>query len=75
MSEPGKNWFVGKSRNGGYIYDADTGEMHGLVSFSGSTSSFEIDHARKQFYAPESYFSRAVARMALPRSRTGWVER
>ncbi len=60
MGEPGKNWFVAKTRNGGYIYDADTGEMHGLLSFSGATSSFEIDHTRKQFYAPESYFSRAV---------------
>ncbi len=60
MGAPGKNWFVAKSRNGGYIYDADTGDMHGLVSFSGFTSAFEIDMARKQFYAPESYLSRAV---------------
>ncbi len=60
MDEPGKNWFVAKSRNGGYIYDADTGEMHGLLSFSNFTSAFEIDNVRRQFYAPESYFSRGV---------------
>jgi len=60
LGEPGKNWFIAKSRNGGYVYDADTGDMHGLVSFSSFTSSFEISNERREIYAPESYFSRAV---------------
>ncbi len=60
MSEPGENWIIGKTRNGGYIYDADSGEMQGLISLSSHTSSFEIDRARRQFYAPESYYSRGV---------------
>jgi len=60
MPAPGKNWFIAKTNNGGYIYDADDGEMHGLISLSRQTSSIEIDMARRQFYAPESYYSRGV---------------
>ena len=60
MGDPGKNWIIGKTRNGGYIYDADSGEMQGMISLSGNTASFEIDRARRQFYAPESYYSRGV---------------
>ena len=60
MPAPGKNWFLGKTHYGGYIYDADSGEMHGLISLSPYTSSIEIDSTRKQFYAPESYYSRGV---------------
>jgi methylamine dehydrogenase heavy chain len=60
MSDPGKNWIMGRTRNGAYIYDADTGEMQGLISLSNYTSSFEVDRERRQFYAPESYFSRGV---------------
>jgi hypothetical protein len=46
MPAPGKNWFIGKTRNGGYIYDADTGEMKGLISLSSYTSGLEIDARR-----------------------------
>lgn len=60
MGDPGKNWVIGKTRNGGYIYDADSGEMQGLISLSAHTSSFEIDRSRRQIYAPESYYSRGV---------------
>lgn len=60
MPAPGKNWFIGKTRNGGYIYDADTGEMKGLISLSSYTSGLEIDAVRKQFYAPEMYYTRGV---------------
>jgi methylamine dehydrogenase heavy chain len=60
MEAPGENWFIGKTRNGGYIFDAESGEMHGLISLSPYTSSIEIDNSRKQFYAPESYYSRGV---------------
>ena len=60
LGEPGKNWVVGKTRRAAYIFDADTGEMQGLISLSNSTSAFEIDRAREQFYAPESYFTREI---------------
>ena len=60
MPAPGAKWFIGKTRNGGYIYDADTGEMKGLISLSSYTSGLEIDAVRKQFYAPEMYYTRGV---------------
>lgn len=60
MAPPGKNWFVAKTNNGGYIFDADTGDMHGLISLSRANPAFEIDTVRRQFYAPESYYSRGV---------------
>lgn len=60
MGDPGKNWIMGITNNGGYIYDADSGEMQGMISLSANTSSFEINQERRQFYAPESYYSRGV---------------
>ena len=60
LQAPGKNWFLGKSWGAGYIFDADTGEMQGLLSLSGFTSAVAVDHARRQIYAPESYYSRGV---------------
>ena len=60
MPEPGKNWIISNTRNGAYIYDADSGEMQGLISLSAHTSSFEVDRVRRQVYAPESYYSRGV---------------
>ena len=60
LPELGKNWVIGNTRNGAYIYDADTGEMQGLISLSAHTASFEVDRARRQVYAPESYYARGV---------------
>ena len=60
MGAPGKNWFVAKTGNGGYIFDADTGDMHGLISLSRVNPAVEVDMRRRQFYAPESYYSRGV---------------
>ena len=60
LGEPGDNWVVGKTRQAAYIYDAESGEMQGLVSLSGFTPAFEIDRDREQIYAPESYFSRHI---------------
>ena len=28
----GENWFIGKTGNGGYIFDATDGEMKGMLS-------------------------------------------
>jgi methylamine dehydrogenase heavy chain len=60
MPAPSKNWFIAKTGSGAYIYDAASGEMQGLISLSRQTSSLAVDTARKQFYAPESYYSRGV---------------
>ncbi len=59
MPEPGENWFIAKTGNGAYIFDATTGEMHGLLSLAGfNTPSVEPYGPRKEFYAAESYYSR-----------------
>ena len=34
MPEPGSNWFISKTGNGGYIFDASSGEMQGMLSLS-----------------------------------------
>lgn len=60
LPEPGKNWIISNTRSGAYIYDADSGEMQGLISLSNYTSAFEVDRVRRQVYAPESYYSRGV---------------
>jgi len=60
MAPPGDNWFISKSGRGGYIYDAETGEMHGLLSLSSQTPAVEVSHERGEFYAAERYYSRGV---------------
>ncbi|PCJ22380.1 MAG: hypothetical protein COA96_14620 [SAR86 cluster bacterium] len=58
MPEPGANWFISKTGNGGYIFDANTGEMQGLLSLSRGTPAVTMWHPRKEFYAAETYVSR-----------------
>lgn len=60
MPEPGTNWFISKTRNGGYIFDANTGEMQGLLSLSRYTPAVASWAPRREFYAAESYLSRGV---------------
>lgn len=60
MSEPGENWFIGKTGNGGYIFDATTGEMQGMLSLSRYTPAVTHWAPRGEFYAAESYLSRGV---------------
>jgi len=60
MSDPGPNWFISKTGNGGYIFDATTGEMQGLLSLSRYTPSITMWQPRREFYATESYLSRGV---------------
>ncbi len=60
MSPPGSNWFIAKTGNGGYIWDGETGEMQGLVSLSRRTPAVVSYAPRREFYAAESYMSRAV---------------
>lgn len=60
LSEPGTNWFISKTGNGAYIFDAESGEMQGLLSLSRRTPAVTPYHAREEFYAAESYMSRGV---------------
>lgn len=60
LPEPGPNWFIAKTNNGGYIFDAESGEMQGLLSLSRRTPAVTLSRDRREFYAPESYMSRAV---------------
>ena len=46
MPEPGTNWFISKTGNGGYIFDATTGEMQGLLSLSRRTPAVTTFHVR-----------------------------
>ncbi len=58
MPEPGANWFIAKTNNGGYIYDATSGEMQGLLSLSRRTPAVTMWPPRREFYAAETYLSR-----------------
>jgi len=58
MHTPGKNWFMAITDNAGYIYDATTGEMQGLISLSSQTPAVQPSMARHEFYAAASYYSR-----------------
>ncbi len=60
MPDPGPNWFISKTGNGGYIFDAESGEMQGLLSLSRRTPTVTLSHSNREFYAPESYMSRGV---------------
>jgi len=60
MPDPGANWFISKTGNGGYIFDATNGEMQGLLSLSRYTPAVTAWHPRREFYAAESYLSRGV---------------
>ncbi len=60
MPDPGTNWFIAKTGNGGYIFDATTGQMQGMLSLSRNTPAVTSSAPRREFYAAESYFSRGV---------------
>ena len=60
LPTPGENWFISKTGNGGYIFDANTGEMQGLLSLSRNTPAVTSWAPREEFYATESYLSRGV---------------
>ncbi|MCG8413151.1 MAG: hypothetical protein MI746_02930 [Pseudomonadales bacterium] len=60
MPEPGANWFISKTGNGAYIFDAESGEMQGLLSLSRRTPAVTAYSPRQEFYAAESYMAREV---------------
>jgi methylamine dehydrogenase heavy chain len=59
MATPQPSWFIvyawGRSA---YIFDADDGQMQGLVSVSNYTPALQPNLARREFYAVESFYSR-----------------
>ncbi len=60
MPEPGVNWFMSVSDDSAYVFDATTGEMHGLLSLSGRTPAVQPARERGEFYAAGTYYSRGV---------------
>ena len=60
MPDPGANWFISKTGNGAYIFDAESGEMQGLLSLSRRTPAVRAYSPRQEFYAAESYMAREV---------------
>ena len=49
MPEPGENWFIAVTDNGGYIYDGESGEMQGLLSLSRQTPAVVAHQGRREF--------------------------
>ena len=58
MPDPGANWFMLVDDLSGYIFDASTGEMHGLISISSMTPAVQPSMERKEFYNANSFYSR-----------------
>ena len=60
MADPGTNWFMLVAKPAGYVFDATTGEMQGMVSISGMTPAVQPNMARREFYNASSFYSRGV---------------
>lgn len=60
MADPGENWFIAKTRDGAYVWNANEGQMLGLLSLSSQTPAVQPNPARREIYAAESYYSRGV---------------
>lgn len=60
MADPGENWIMAVTQDAGYIFDASTGDMQGLISVSGHTPAVQPNKNRREFYAAASYYSRGV---------------
>ena len=58
MQGPGENWFISVARGAGRIFDATTGEMHGLINVSQMTPAIQPNSDRREFYATNIYWSR-----------------
>ena len=67
MPDRGENWFIGKTGSGGYIFDASTGEMQGMLSLSRYTPAVTHYWPRREFYAAESYLSCLLYTSPSPR--------
>ena len=55
---PGENYFISVNRGAGRIFDATTGEMHGLINISQMTPAIQPNDERREFYATNIFWSR-----------------
>ena len=60
MSYPGVNWFMLVDDVSGYIFDASTGGMQGLISISSMTPTVQPSMERREFYNAGSFYSRGA---------------
>ena len=59
MKAPQETWLLARSGFGSaYIFDAATGDMHGLLALSFYTPAVEPNLERGEIYAAESFYSR-----------------
>lgn len=59
LAAPEPTWFFTKNALGsGYIYDAASGEMQGLLSLTPFTPAIQPNVPRGEIYAAETYYSR-----------------
>lgn len=61
MAQPAATWFMSHDAVGpAYIFDAATGDMHGLLSLSGFTPAVAVNRQQQELYAAESFYARGV---------------
>ncbi|MBJ90242.1 MAG: hypothetical protein CMO98_10320 [Woeseia sp.] len=58
LGQPTDNWFINRSREGAYLFDAASGDMLGLLSLTPYTPAIAVNRNRNEVYAGESYLSR-----------------
>lgn len=58
LGQPTDNWFINRSREGAYLFDAASGDMLGLLSLTPYTPAIAVNRNRGEVYAGESYLSR-----------------
>ena len=60
MPPIGTNWFLSVSDRGGYVLDASSGEMYGMLRTSSFTPAIQPSADQSEFYMAASYFSRGT---------------
>ncbi len=62
LTAPAATWFVVRDviKGPGYVFDAATGDMLGLLSLTTFTPAVEVNHSRGEIYAAESYYARGT---------------
>ncbi len=62
LGEPQPTWFIVRDavKGPGYVFDAASGEMQGLLSLTTYTPAVEVNQQRGEIYAAEVFYSRGV---------------
>ena len=60
MPPMGENWILSVSDMGGYVFDATSGKMYGMLRTSSFTPAIQPSADRSEFYMAASYFSRGT---------------